>query len=173
MDIDPDKLEALGTALIAIATRAESSDWGAEVDFGRTAVGQWYNEADNACGTVACHAGWLAVAIREDGRLAAQTPTADDGHVWQEVNWRTGARRLSGYLGFPQTMDGNIGMADGIHSFSQWADENPALWGNEHGRYMFASTGESAFGAEFDDVTLTNIGQWYLDVADRVREAAL
>lgn len=96
----------------------------------------------NVCGTVACHAGWFAVA--------------------RELNWESSgygfahsARDMAKFLGLDSKL-----------SLENWANDNPKLWGNVSGVFMFV--GENAFGK--DGVTLLDISNHWREVADRIEK---
>jgi hypothetical protein len=94
-----------------------------------------------ACGTVACHGGWAAVILN----------STDSCYL-------VGAADLSHYLGFW-----------GKYAYSLWAAENPTIWGNTSGEWMFTSYGHRAFDfIESDQCTLLDIAQWYYNISRRL-----
>ncbi len=57
--------------------------------------------------------------------------------------------------------------------YTEWAANNPHIWGHEMGYFMFTIRGFMAFGVpDYENehlVTLHVIGQWYKNVARRLR----
>ena len=90
-------------------------------------------EDDPGCGTIACHAGWYAVA---------KLHVLGSGFYWEDaedreqikilmagvdvVNYGFGAGSLAYDLGFKDEYD-----------LQEWAASNPSIWGNCHGYHMF------------------------------------
>lgn len=120
-----------------------------QVDFCEIAV----RAQDNLCGTTACHAGWALVALKPDAKVRAAKELYTYSH---------GKEELGRYLGF----------SNGF-AFAHWADENPRLWGSRSGYYMFGMTGYRAFGRTDQDppMTLADIAEWYMGVAERLLNA--
>lgn len=97
------------------------------------------------CGTVACHAVWFGAACGESSF---------------EYSFREGTRDMSAFL-FP--------FED--RCLETFAENNPKIWGNEYGLYMFASTGSWAFGkSKYETLTLEDISNHWRGVADRYEE---
>jgi hypothetical protein len=75
-------------------------------------------EGENLCGTVHCHGGWYAVAVKE----------------WQKepkstfISYTLGAGKMARDLGFEWMTD-----------LEHWAEEHPRLWGNIHGAGVFSN----------------------------------
>lgn len=130
---------------------------------GMTFLGLWEDRPPNCrvdmvttsfsvCGTVACHAGWFAVArglSRKNLRFFNDEP----------YEFADSADEMAQFLGFV-----------GRYSLREWAARCPQLWGNTHGEAMFYVY--SAFGVPESKLTLKTIGIHWLEVADRV-EATL
>jgi len=96
----------------------------------------------HVCGTTACHAGWFAVANNKSCR--------------ESYGFGYAADEMAQFLGFVR------------HCVLQdWAEENPNIWGNLYGRYIFSSC--KAFGV-IREPTLEEIGTHWLQVADRAEE---
>jgi len=106
------------------------------------------------CGTIHCFAGWYGVAH----------PEMFDEHdnYW---GYATPATIISNLLGF-------------AHStlLEEWCYDNPTLWGNKNGKYMFNSvraflpedSAEDIYIRSRTIITLHIIAQWLYDVAERV-----
>ena len=117
---------------------------------------------NHGCGTVACHAGWYALACS----------IADDTGYWERSDSAPVDRLCAD--------DGtNFGFTKGMYLLTRdlkfnsarelehWADRNPHLWGNRDGDTMFAS--RVAFGIELGEtITVQNIVDHWLKVADRI-----
>lgn len=99
----------------------------------------------NVCGTMACHAGWFAVA-RGMSRLSYGVGAYD---------YNSSANDMAKFLGFK-----------GAEDLESWAVENTDMWGNHSGSYMFCDG--AAFGSSTDRITLDRIGKHWLEVADRL-----
>lgn len=121
-----------------------------------------------ACGTVACHGGWLSTMefMRPDLK------TMDDGVFENSINLQThlqefqcGAALLAAYLGL--TVESR---PQPWWRFAIWADQNPEVWGNDRGLGMFSSDGARSF-VPYDQkrVTLATIATRYRGVAARLR----
>lgn len=119
----------------------------------------WY-----LCGTVACHAGWFAVArgIRQ---------RAD--HLWKDGSARGGydffasAEDMATFLGFKGAGQLALVPLDCAHTMIGFFSAHPGVWGNSWGNQMFAS--RRAFGV-FNDglLTLGRIGEHWAGVYDRL-----
>jgi hypothetical protein len=96
------------------------------------------NLEDNLCGTPACHAGWYGVF--QDG---------ESNH----------------YSHYKETMATELGFAYS-DELEDWAMENPELWGNKDGRYLFCC--RSAFGVYGEPITLSIIANHWWKVAKRL-----
>ncbi len=96
------------------------------------------------CGTVACHAGWFAVANGESR-----------ANGW---SFCSAADYMARELGFADQYD-----------LETWATDK-SLWGNNKGAYMFID--KMAFDVK-DRLTLKRIGRHWLKVADRVETKEL
>ena len=111
------------------------------------------NTKFNACGTVACHAGWFAVA---NNKSRAFRVTAPDGKYY---GFNDAADEMARFLGF----QGQICLLD-------WASGNPELWGNKNGGVMFSS--DSAFGKSTSKnvISLKEISNHWRKVAERLEK---
>ncbi len=103
----------------------------------------------HACGTVACHGGFAALALDIKPR-------------WAQYTYQLGADALAEFLGFE-----NYG------EMLLWAEENPRIWGSDYGHEMFSGCGHFAFTAnrvekDTREITLLVIAQWYANVASRL-----
>lgn len=123
---------------------------------------------------IACHGGWCALATvlphlvdwidePEVGRQGdAESEWAVYGASLLNVTWDDGAERLSRRLGV------------GNHvNLVHWARDNPALWGNEWGVYMFDPAPHGAWA--FDQSTgfpVQVIADHWRDVALRIETEA-
>lgn len=96
------------------------------------------------CGTVACHAGWFAVANNK------------------EQGYNRGAKRYYDYEDAAKELSVFIGMK----YLETWAHSNPSLWGNPWGLSMFLNKRTFKKGG---NVTLKDIGIHWLKVAERIR----
>lgn len=74
-------------------------------------------DAMHACGTIHCFGGWYAVSVLADKR------------DW--FNYDDGANEMAIHLGLKQED------RDGEFSIEEWALENPDIWGNNYGSYLF------------------------------------
>lgn len=98
----------------------------------------------NLCGTVACHAGWFGVA------------STNLNDFCPSRFWVSGAWRLAFHLGFESLM-----------ALRRWADENPDIWGNSFGTYMFHQM--RAFNRSTDARSdLERIAHHWIGVAERL-----
>lgn len=117
------------------------------------------NKCDvHLCGTTHCHGGWYAVATMPFFRLLFPFG------IWllniKEIDFLDGAERMSKDLGFEEERE-----------LSNWAKENPLIWGNEDGDRMFGH--KKAFyhptkrpdGAE----SIADIVDHWYDVYDRLK----
>ena len=91
------------------------------------------------CGTVHCTAGWYAVANSDRQVIKDKINQGC-------VDFRDGADLMAIDLGFDNTYD-----------LKCWAYENPEIWGNEDGRWLFAKD-EAYNTSGFEGV----IAQWQL-----------
>jgi len=100
----------------------------------------------NVCGTVACHAGWYAVAngisIDYD----------------KDYDFESSANEMAEFLGFSDQT-----------SLAVWAGDKSIIWGNNSGSEMFY--GAEAFGENESKLTLNVIGKHWLGVADRLEQS--
>lgn len=106
-----------------------------------------------SCGTAACHGGWAGHALEIDN-----SPGSGD-------YFQFGADKLSRFLFNDDSVDGN--------DLEVWARDNPRLWGNSKGFYMFSSWGYEAFGFDKhnkNECTLESIAIHYKIVADNIDE---
>lgn len=106
-----------------------------------------------SCGTAACHGGWAGYALEID---------VDTG---SENYFVCGSDNLSKFL-----FNNNFVNA---HNLENWAKDNPRLWGNSKGFYMFSSWGYEAFGfcaRNKHECTLESIAIHYKIVADNIDE---
>lgn len=106
-----------------------------------------------SCGTVACHGGWAGQALEID---------VDPGAAGYFIR---GADKLSKFL-FND---------DSAHeeSLENWARNNPKLWGNSKGLFMFSACGYEAFGfcvSSGHECTLESIADHYYMVANNIDE---
>jgi len=98
-----------------------------------------------ACGTVACHAGWYAISRGLSWCVDCHFAHAADG--------------MAKELGF-----------EGRKSLEHYFEESPELWGNNLAEGMFCL--DEAFGNRKDEpLTLEDIGLHWLKVADRCEVA--
>lgn len=130
--INAERARELGTLFLFM----HESEPGAEVNMLKYTFHQ--------CGTIACHAGWFAVA---------------NGKDWDpDYSFSDAANEMAQFLGF--------GNRDGLES---WAKNNPALWGNDFGDVMFSRW--AAFSPNLKlPKTLETIGLHWLGVADRIED---
>ncbi len=129
---DPEKCRQLGQIFLDLHIKKPE----AEVDMLETKF--------NQCGTVACHAGWYAVA-------RGLNLTVD-------YNFQSSSDDMAKYLGL-----------EGGYELRQWANANNKLWGNRDGYFLFSSS--DAFGVDslsYKPLTLDKIGNHWLAVADRI-----
>ena len=134
------------------------------------------------CGTVACHAGWYAMAKMKD---------------LENVKFLHDSSMNNRFLLYKE--DELITFDDGIHLMArdmgfeegwelrEWAEYNPEIWGNDYGYAMFSCDGEKAFGySEFstagvikgideneDILDLEKIVSHWRNVADRLEKIEL
>lgn len=95
------------------------------------------------CGTTACHAGWFAAYNGDDSKAACK-------------NFMSAKREMAKFLYFDTDMN-----------LEMWAEQNWDIWGNYSGGYMFYSKGAFGFYDEDNELTLKDIGNHWLGVADR------
>jgi len=91
------------------------------------------------CRTPGCHGGWAAIALG----------IKEDHYIY-------GAQALAQFLGFLDE-----------EALRQWASDNPGIWGNEHGYYMFHKP--FAFDQERDTFSVTVLIDWWEGVANRLK----
>lgn len=90
-------------------------------------VNMYNGEVDiNLCGTPMCHGGWYAIVRGGNSYTKGSSHMADD-------------------LGFEHFED-----------LEYWAKENPTIWGNDNGSYMFCA-GEAFNQSDDTGFTLTTI----------------
>lgn len=158
MKIDPDKLEEVADRLLATSENFRNGGKAAHVEFDAATIRA--AGVASPCGTVACHAGWLAVVFAEKGRpdLASS--------MWG-CGYQQGVRDMDDFLGISGARGRGTQWA-----FANWAHENPDLWGNTYGVEMYDSDGHYAFHkSASDEVTLETVANWYKDVSKRIRES--
>ena len=126
------------------------------------------------CGTVACHGGhYLAENLDRlseyhwdlqfCGERVLRIPDRDDGcRTSILADWSRGSTMMAKDLGFTGAYP--------AETLKEWASNNPAIWGNYCGLLMFSST--TAFGTEYADdiVTLSDVRDHWLKVADRLEK---
>lgn len=113
-----------------------------EVDMGNGA------SLENSCGTPCCHGSWLEYAAF---------------NTWNARNsWRDfieGANLAAKHLGFISRT-----------GLQFWANDNPKIWGNNHGYSVFDSSGARAFAKTDETLTLKDIANHWYAVAGRLEE---
>ena len=133
--------------------------------------------------TVACHGGSYVLARREavaEGYRLEFRPLEGDAlweyHPDERVSARFGSElwavdatgaashKIHGLTG-ALALARDLGYEDSA-ALSQWAHENPRLWGNMLGGAMFSV--EEAFDETWETISLEAIVQWWLQVADRL-----
>ena len=98
-----------------------------------------------SCRTVACHGGWYALAKAEQAVWMPSKIDGMDGTVAKEVGYEhhldygDGAEQLAEDLGF-----------DNAACLRRWSRDNPELWGNEYGTYMFATRAQGTLAFDMD-----------------------
>lgn len=99
---------------------------------------------EHACGTVHCHAGTFLLG-------------AEDLDTSREsIGYEEGVLLMIGMLGFKDDDDRPQ------DKLEDWANDNPARWGNSNGSYVWCYEGA------FDGATnVSQIADWWDDVADR------
>jgi len=96
--------------------------------------------------TPACHGGWAAIMYGVNDYQGC-------GDFYE-----LGADRLAKKLGFRDEFE-----------MRNWAHTYPEYWGNREGFLMFDN--KEAFGKDDDEnLCLTDIPDWYMNVARRLRE---
>ncbi|HVW99020.1 MAG TPA: hypothetical protein VHA52_01050 [Candidatus Babeliaceae bacterium] len=95
----------------------------------------------NVCGTVACHAGWFAIAQGKDRT--------------RDYDFLSAADEMAQLLGF-----------DSGYDLCKWASDNQEIWGNKHGALMFNH--HLAFVDSPEKLNLKAIGEHWHGVADRL-----
>lgn len=101
-------------------------------------------EKINLCSTPCCHAGWYLVARFPSRPL--------------DLAWTYGASFLSKDLGFEY-----------LNELQDWAKDNPELWGNEDGRYMFKLSKAFTPGDKKEAETLNDIIDHWKEVYKRLK----
>lgn len=127
--LDPEKMRVIGMTFLFLHEDMPEG----EVNMMRTKF--------HPCGTVACHAGWFALA-----RGLKSTC---------EYGYSDSASDMAKYLGFEDRA-----------SLEKYFFEDEALWGNPDADGMFCFW--AAFGGSRAELTLETIGLHWLQVADRV-----
>ena len=113
----------------------------------------------NDCGTIACHAGHYALAKLRN-RADCQFDSESGG-------FRRGGENVSHIHG-SQMISYDLGFLGYRTELLRWASENPELWGNRYGRYMFA--GACAFtGLDADEDLWTNKKISFADIVNHWR----
>lgn len=112
------------------------------------------------CGTVACHAGWYAFNHLSNKFKWHKYHELDEREflsaIDRHISWRDGSDLIAKDLGFTCMSD-----------VEKWAEENPDIWGNENGKFLFSSN--SAFGCSRNKkVTLVDIANHWKGVAERL-----
>jgi len=113
--------------------------------------GSWPNETLDTigeCGTVSCHAGWLAWGMGAD----------------------TNATNGKGFMHYAHILAEFVGK-DSANDLTVWAATNTGLWGNENGGGMFHDSYAFSNRTENEPwraTTLKEIGIHWLKVADRI-----
>ena len=107
--------------------------------------------ADPVCGTVACHAGWWAIAQAHGDCIPNECCDIVGRYGYEDA-----ASDMAMYLGFEHH-----------HELDIWAYNYASLWGKEleAGESLFANA--KAFNETSKTITLEKIGLWWLQVADR------
>lgn len=99
---------------------------------------------DHACGTTHCHAGIFLLG--------------EDNFQMHEINgfwdYTQGIQLMTERLGFAHKDD-----------LRDWAKNNPELWGNENGYWMFSEVDAFNYAK-----SVSEIADWWSDVADRIEE---
>ena len=104
---------------------------------------------EHKCGTVHCLGGW---------RVLAEYWDLKSSHL-DDKNWQycDGAWMIACDVGIYNKM-----------KLKEWAGKNPKVWGNAHGAVMFGCS------RAYDDAeTLKEVLDWWLRVADRLKEHLL
>lgn len=99
---------------------------------------------ENLCGTPCCHGGWFEFALNEE----------------LHSDYNRGAQEMAKFLGFSSEVQ-----------LYCWAEDNPTIWGNGWGGYMFC--GPKAFNYKGEKLTLTGIADHWRAVGDRLKEMGL
>lgn len=80
----------------------------------------WVCNEDHKCGTVHCVGGWYAVANPNNPKIKAAIKK-------QDAEYDLGADLMAQHLGFKHAS-----------KLTDWAEENPVIWGNIYGGNLFA-----------------------------------
>lgn len=101
---------------------------------------------ETECGTVACHGGWGVFLYSFDKTL----------------DFESGAELIEKQLGFDEARGVNL---------AKFASDNPEIWGNHLGLFMFGGHGYRSFGFHNPGVcTIQDIGNHYIVVGNRILE---
>lgn len=109
------------------------------------------------CGTVACHAGFYALAKKRNKSGYNWSEGYFIGRLGYRVEYTEGADLLAE----------DLGMRHAEH-LRTWAHKNPKVWGNEYGLNMFHS--QLAFGERVMLFKLRTVIDHWLAVADRLQK---
>ena len=151
----PEQIRSIGEYFLELA----------KDDKNRVAMGasNIFKHTSDLCDTVACHAGWYATKLPEQG-VNVSFDTLDAATLIlrcsdQVIDYQIGIEMMQKDLGFRS-----------MFAFLDWADIKE-IWGNPHGDKMFDQDGAMAFGLEDDDdITLRHIGRHWLGVSSRQRD---
>lgn len=88
----------------------------------------------NLCGTSLCHAGWFAVGYNPLNSLSIKS------------DYSKGIKLMDKVLGFPIIDEKSNSF---YYDIKSWAINNPAIWGNCHGSWIFNDI--RAFGIETEN----------------------
>ena len=119
------------------------------VSVGRSCDMMEPNITHNECGTPGCHAGWAAIALRE-----------------RFSDYVSGAAVLNNHFGFDFFDPLEPNFLSVSLPISHWGGENPEIWGNELGRYMFCEC--RSFGLDVDIFPAEVLSTHWRGVADRL-----
>ena len=148
---EPENIRKVANRLLRVERK-----YPGEVNMGATLI---YKTPE--CGTIACHAGWYALAKVEDetslrvSKAAFEAPTLgyDDG---KSLEFYGGVKHMAKDLGFGTTRE-----------LRAWAYNHPKLWGNHYGGKLFESA--ETFGKEAGTIlSVKDIAEHWLGVADRI-----
>ena len=159
------------------AVRKVAEVFGRAIGKGELKMEQGHISRYDHCGTVACHAGHYLVEnldrldeyrwefLFSDGEIERllRIPDPDDSFKTSMIsNWSRGATMMAKDLGFTGESVSE--------TLRNWAGDNPVIWGNDCGLFMFCD--KKAFGTEYADdiVTLADVRDHWLKVADRLEK---